>query len=205
MTDESYTLSQTNRERKTIARSAAHRVNGSKSKRCTLPSDSLTQAQLKKLSGPVITYDMDKPHTWAELKLWPDDLRSEYITKLLLMRPSNQELSDVLQYQASHLFKILALCGIRRRRGTQPSQTPEQAAAWKAFTSSQDDAQEPEPETETQPAPTTAPISCVTSVTLDLQDRSLSDLVSLLLADPLLQHLTDTYNIHLTIERRPTT
>lgn len=51
------------REKKSIASGARHRVNGSKSKRCTLPSDYLTPAQRKKLNGEVYTVNLNKPIT----------------------------------------------------------------------------------------------------------------------------------------------
>ena len=43
-------------QKKRIARGAYHRKNGSKSKRCTLPSDYLTAAEKRKLNGEVMDY-----------------------------------------------------------------------------------------------------------------------------------------------------
>lgn len=70
------------KQKKDIARSAAHRVCGSKSTKCDLPSDHLTAAQKRALSGPVESYNLSGPMSWAEFKRMPEDLRKQYLTKL---------------------------------------------------------------------------------------------------------------------------
>ena len=51
-------------QKKRIARGAMHMKRGSKSKKCSLPHDGLTAAQLRRLNGPVSTYKMDEPMDW---------------------------------------------------------------------------------------------------------------------------------------------
>ena len=63
------------KQKKDIARSAAHRVCGSKSTKCDLPSDHLTAAQKRALSGPVESYNLSGPMSWAEFKRMPEDPR----------------------------------------------------------------------------------------------------------------------------------
>ena len=100
MDDTTYTLMQTNRDRKILSRNAKYKRNGSKSRKVTLPSDHLTPAQKRRLNGTVQTYDMNKPHTKGELILWPLDLRKEYMQKLLdTYIPSNEELGTMLGYK----------------------------------------------------------------------------------------------------------
>lgn len=70
------------REKKSIASGARHRVNGSKSKRCTLPSDYLTPAQRRDLNGKMESMNVNKPITWAELKALPPHMAKEYIETL---------------------------------------------------------------------------------------------------------------------------
>jgi len=69
-------------QKKNIARSAAHRKGGSKSRKCSLPHDNLTPAQLRKLNGETKTYDLGKPMTYDEFKAMPADIRQEYIRVL---------------------------------------------------------------------------------------------------------------------------
>ena len=59
MTDEKYLFEQTSRERKRNARGSFAKKGGSRSKRCSLPSDYLTAKERKELNGPVITYSND--------------------------------------------------------------------------------------------------------------------------------------------------
>lgn len=81
MTDESYVFRQTSLERKKIANGVYSRKRGSRSKKCTLPSDSLTAGQLKKRNGEVMQYNLNKPMSWHIFKSMPEDLRREYIVK----------------------------------------------------------------------------------------------------------------------------
>lgn len=82
MNDITYTFNQTNRERKALVPSALKRTSGSKSRKCSLPSDNLTEAQKKRLSGPVYKYNLSVPMTWGMFKLMPKDLQEEYLTGL---------------------------------------------------------------------------------------------------------------------------
>lgn len=69
-------------EKKRIARGAIHMKRGSKSKKCSLPHDGLTAAQLRRLNGPVNTYKLDEPMDWKSFKAIPEDLKKQYITWL---------------------------------------------------------------------------------------------------------------------------
>lgn len=69
-------------QKKRIASQARYRKCGSKSKKCTLPSDMLTDKQLKERCGPVITYNYNKPMSWASFKELPTDVQTEYISVL---------------------------------------------------------------------------------------------------------------------------
>lgn len=69
-------------QKKRIACGASHMKRGSKSKKCTLPSDYLTAAQKRRLNGPVITYKLDEPMSWESFKAMPEDLQKQYILNL---------------------------------------------------------------------------------------------------------------------------
>ena len=95
MNDSEYIFNQTSRERKSASRGAFAKKNGSKSKKCTLPSDYLTPAEKKKLNGKAETYDLSKPMKWKEFTSMPHDLRAEYIKKLAGMGAGRDDLSDM--------------------------------------------------------------------------------------------------------------
>ena len=69
-------------QKKCIAHGASHMKRGSKSKKCTLPSDYLTAAQKRRLNGPVSTYKLDEPMNWESFKAMPEDLQKKYILNL---------------------------------------------------------------------------------------------------------------------------
>ena len=69
-------------QKKRIARNAKYQKNGSKSKKCTLPSDYLTAKERKALNGEVKTYCLSKPMKWDEFKAMPLNIQEEYILKL---------------------------------------------------------------------------------------------------------------------------
>ena len=152
MNDIEYTLRQTNKERKITAYSARHKKNGSKSKRCTLPSDNLTAAQKKGLNGKMFTYEMGKPHTWKELKMWPTDLRKQYFDNLITkMEPSGKDLGLILNVTPTYVSEILKGLGIRRNARKVQLRTDEQMAAWQRFLNGEI---EPTPIPEPEPEPT---------------------------------------------------
>lgn len=79
------------KERNAMKSGAFHKMNGSKSKRCTLPSDNLTPAQKRKLNGPVKEYELHKAMPWAEFKQLPLDLQQvhlDYIQRRFRIGPA---------------------------------------------------------------------------------------------------------------------
>lgn len=83
MTDLQYVYKQDIREKKSTGRGAFYKKNGSKSKKCTLPSDYLTRKEKMAMSGECKTYDMRKFYTYEEFKQFPDDIRLQYLNSLI--------------------------------------------------------------------------------------------------------------------------
>lgn len=83
LSDEEYVFRQDIREKKAAGRGAFHKKNGSKSKKCTLPSDYLTRKEKMAMSGECKTYDMRKFYTYEEFKTFPDDIQLKYINGLI--------------------------------------------------------------------------------------------------------------------------
>ena len=82
MTNEEYIFQQTSRERKRIGAGAYARKNGSRKKKCTLPSDNMTAGEIRKRNGEIMQYKLNQPMKWKEFKSMPEDLQKEYIQKL---------------------------------------------------------------------------------------------------------------------------
>ena len=69
-------------QKKRIARGAFNMKRGSKSRKCSLPSDHLTPKQLKERNGPVMKYTMNAPMSWEVFKSMPLDLQQKYLDSL---------------------------------------------------------------------------------------------------------------------------
>ena len=67
------------REKKALVPSARKRKCGSKSKACSVPSDYLTKAELNKMNGPVIIYNIAKPMSWDRFREMPKDLQEQHL------------------------------------------------------------------------------------------------------------------------------
>lgn len=69
--------------KKRVASGAKHMKKGSKSKKCSLPSDALTEAQLRKRNGEVTNMNMGTPTSLKDFKKWPVDIQKEYLMKYI--------------------------------------------------------------------------------------------------------------------------
>lgn len=69
-------------ERKRLARQSRYRKNGSKSKKCNLPSDKLTHKQWKERCGPIMSYNLNAPINWEDFKNLDGNIQERYITNL---------------------------------------------------------------------------------------------------------------------------
>lgn len=65
--------------KKTISRSAAHKIGGSHSRRrAALPSDHLTKKEWMAMNGPIVTYDFRKTNL-ETFKQYPPDIRYQFL------------------------------------------------------------------------------------------------------------------------------
>ena len=127
-------------ERKRIASNARRRKCCSKSKKCSLPTDHMTQKQWKERNGKVMSYQMNAPMSWAEFKEAPVDIQEMYIRGLM-------EKFGVLATDLGGMFGVGArtvsryckevLPGIVFRRGSRI--TKENRAAFAEFCGKNDD------------------------------------------------------------------
>lgn len=69
-------------QKKNIAHSARKQKIGTRSKKCSLPSDRLTNKQWKERNGEVMSYNLSKPIEWGEFKALPNEIQEEYLVGL---------------------------------------------------------------------------------------------------------------------------
>lgn len=70
------------RLRKQMASGARHRKCGSKSLKCSLPSDNMTNKQWKERNGTVAVIKMNEPIEWGTFTKISKDLQEEYVRNL---------------------------------------------------------------------------------------------------------------------------
>lgn len=88
--------------RKAPVASAKHKKGGSKSHRCTLPSDNLTPAQKKKLNGPVKEYALHEPMSWKDFKAMPADLQQAHLDYIQRRFRIGSDTISVMVFGLSH-------------------------------------------------------------------------------------------------------
>lgn len=69
-------------QKKRIAAGARHKVGGSRSRKCGLPSDHLTAKEKAALNGEPVVYDLGKPMSWENFQQMPLDLQQTYLDGL---------------------------------------------------------------------------------------------------------------------------
>ena len=100
-------------QKKRTAAGARHMKRGSRSKRCSLPSDNLTPAQLKRRNGPVSTYKLDEPMRWGDFKAMPVDLQKQYLTNLVeTYGATNEMLGDMFYVHPTHVGAVKKALGV---------------------------------------------------------------------------------------------
>ena len=112
MNDVEFILKEDIKEKKQAGRGYYHKKNGSKSKKCRLPSDHLSKKELNKMNGECKVYNLNKPMSYSNFCAMPVDLRIKYLEMLRDKFGANQtEISKMMGVAdttlASHRAKFL--------------------------------------------------------------------------------------------------
>lgn len=125
-------------DRKRLVRSFGRKRCGSKSKKCTLRTDNMTNKQIERMSGPVQAYKLNAPISWETFKTYPDEIKAEYLrtitsryrtTQLLLSEMFGVTPAYLSRYLKDHNLSSTATHARGRKL------TEEDTAAWSAFVS----------------------------------------------------------------------
>lgn len=109
MTDAEFIMRSEAKQHKANGRAVYNRASRGGSKRCRLPSDNLTKAQLKKMNGEIIVMQMNKPIAWSEFKRYSPELQREYIENLVAKYGARQlDIAEMFGIDKSHLNKYLS-------------------------------------------------------------------------------------------------
>lgn len=125
-------------QKKQIASGAKHLKKGSKSRKCTLPSDYLTKGQLKKMNGEVKTYKLNEPMLWKEFKTMPLEHQETYLQSLISKFGVHlTQIAKMMRCDTSSLYKYVKLNKFStvpvNNRGRSRPLTFDELKAWEEF------------------------------------------------------------------------
>lgn len=126
-------LQQEIREKKTTAYGARHVKRGSRSKKCTLPSDWLSPKQLRERNGAVMTWEMNKPVSFNVFRAMPKDIAQEYLDNLNNLSANLCDASKMMGVSAPTLRNFIVRNGLSFAGKQGQKKTNDEAARWEKF------------------------------------------------------------------------
>ena len=124
------------RERKNLARQARHRKCGSKSKKCSLSTDHMTNKQWRERNGAIMSINMNKPVSWKDFKSMSDQTQKEYILKMIDTYHVNAStLSEMFGVSPTTVRKHIQNKGFDIEFKVGHSMTSAQRGEWSKFLS----------------------------------------------------------------------
>lgn len=119
-------------QRKRSTYGARYKKNGSKSRKCTLPQDTMSAAELKRRNGNMNTFNLSKPMGWETFKAMHDDLKCEYIVSLREKFNANgSRIARMMGVCESTMLALIRELGLAEK--THRNMSRAQLAAWDAF------------------------------------------------------------------------
>lgn len=119
------------KEKKALVPSAHKRVG--RTRKCTLPSDYLTEGEKKRMNGEVVTISMNAPVKYRDLIKASEDVQKQYIKHLQdTYNASVRMLEQCLGVSYVTVREYLVRLGLNRDK-SKGRATFEQKAAWEQF------------------------------------------------------------------------
>lgn len=170
-------------EKNRVAASARKRKNGSKSRKCSLPHDNMTEAQWKKMNGDVKSWNLDEPMSYEHFKEMAPGMKKEYIQRLHSRFNAGVNTVGVDLFGLSKTtlaVHLLKTHGIRMGFSKGTKMTADERAAWERWLGREQDSADsvddvkPEPASthpvdieETLQGETEAPIFCMDNLCVE--------------------------------------
>lgn len=154
-------------QKKRLARQALHKKNGSKSRRCPLSTDHMTEKQWKERNGKVVSVSFDKPTSWDDFRELSKEAQEEYLRGLSTTYGANAtNLAEMFSVSVSTIRRHIQSAGLDIKFHVGRSMNGEQRAAWEAFLGGK--APQPVSQAVRGPQPEKPPEICVdTSMRMD--------------------------------------
>lgn len=123
-----------NYQKKRLAHQASHRKRGSKSKRCPMSTDYMTQKQWKERNGKVVSVNFDKPTSWANFKELSKGAQEEYLRHLAETYNANAtNLAEMFGMSVATIRRHIQSADLDIRFRVGHSMNAEQREAWEQF------------------------------------------------------------------------
>lgn len=130
-------------QKKRIARGDHNRKR--KSRKCTLPSDYLTPAEMKRRNGEVKQYNLSRPMPFEEFQAMPEDLQAEYLRFLRArFAASDRKIAEMMGVSHPVIARYRETLGVTARAGTRLRPTEEQTMDWRKWSDRSSDRHEPD-------------------------------------------------------------
>ena len=100
-------------QRKRVAAGARHRKCGSKSRKCSLSTDHMTDKQWRERCGDIVEYQLAEPMAWNAFKALPPDIQKMYVDRIIeKYHATASDLSKVFGATSQTITKHLQQFGI---------------------------------------------------------------------------------------------
>ena len=121
-------------QKKQLAQQARHRKRGSKSRKCFLPSDSLTKKQWKERNGKTLSINLNLPTSWENFKEVSKPTQEEYLNHLLAVYGANAtSLATMFQVQPLTIRRFIQSNNLAVKFPVGHSMNAVQREAWEEF------------------------------------------------------------------------
>lgn len=121
-------------QKKILARQASHKKNGSKSKKCSFPSDYLTKKQIKERNGAIVSINLDEPMKWEIFTALSPKTQSEYLKHIIQKYGATQtNIANMFGIAQSSFWRYCKTNDIDIKFSKGHRRSKEEQQAWDEF------------------------------------------------------------------------
>ena len=120
-----------NYQKKRLAHQASHRKCGSKSRRCPMSTDYMTQKQWKERNGKVVSLNFDKPTTWENFKELSKGVQEGHLAETYNANATN--LAEMFGMSVATVRRHIQSADLDIKFRVGHSMNAEQRDAWERF------------------------------------------------------------------------
>lgn len=121
-------------QKKRLARQAKYRKRGSKSKKCTMSTDYMTQKQWKERNGKVVEANLSQPISWGTFKELSKSTQEEYLRHLMSEFGANAtSLAMMFNVKPLTIRRYIQSNGLSIQFQVGHSMCSKQREAWEEF------------------------------------------------------------------------